>query len=54
MTYRDFRYEPKLKIELDQRVESDTLKILERQCNTSKQKRQSYLQQSKRYAGTQD
>lgn len=51
---RDFRFDNQLKVQLDQRVEQDTLRTLERQCNTAKQKRQSYLQQSKRYAGSSD
>ena len=31
-TARDFRYDVKLKVELDSKVETDTLRTLERQC----------------------
>ena len=42
-TYRDFRYDEKLKYQLDQKVEDDTLRTLERQCNAAKQKRSAYI-----------
>lgn len=51
-TYRDFRYDEKLKFQLDVKVEEDTLRTLERQCNAAKQKRSAYLQQSKRTSDT--
>ena len=39
-TMRDFRFDGRLKFELDQKVENDILRTLERQCNTAKQRRQ--------------
>ena len=47
-TSRDFTYDNNLKVQLDQKVEEDTMRTLERQCNAAKQKMSSYLQQSKR------
>jgi len=35
-TMKDFRYDDKLKYQLDQKVEEDTLRTLERQCNAAK------------------
>ena len=51
-TVRDFRYDEKLKIQLDHKVEDDTLRTLERQCNAAKQKRSAYIQSSKRAANS--
>ena len=50
-TMRDFRYDERLKQQLDNKVEEDTLRTLERQCNAAKQKRQTYLSHSKRNEG---
>lgn len=33
---RDFRYDERLKMQLDHKVEEDTLRTLERQCNAAK------------------
>ena len=35
-TMRDFRYDERLKMQLDHKVEEDTLRTLERQCNAAK------------------
>ena len=35
-TFRDFRSDPKLKLELDVKVEDDIMRNLEAQCNGAK------------------
>ena len=39
-TMRDFKYDGRLKFELDRKVEKDVLRTLDRQCNQAKQRRQ--------------
>ena len=42
-TMRDFRFDDNLKLQLDRKVEDDTLRTLERQCKAAKDKRTAYL-----------
>lgn len=50
-TLRDFKYDPKLKIELDQKVEKDIIRRLDQTCTQNKQRRTSYLSTAKYYDG---
>ena len=42
-TLRDFRFDGRLKYQLDEKVERDVLQSLEKQCNMAKQRRQQFL-----------